>query len=98
MALSTLAAVAVGSTAYSVVQGERANSQQKVAMTQAKKAAAADAQARDIEFNAANKKKPTNLAALMAANLRAGTSSTNLTGPQGVTDPLSLSKTTALGA
>lgn len=89
---------AVG-TAYSVYAGERADSQQKKAMGQAKKAAAADAEARDLEFNAKNKKKPTMLGSLMAANLkqsRAG--NTSLTGPQGVTDPLALGQTTALGA
>jgi hypothetical protein len=101
MALATLAAATVASTGYSIYSGERADKAQKVAMNQAKKVATADAQQRDLEFNAANKKKPTMLGGLMAANLKAqGTAGngTMLTGPQGVTDPLALGKSTLLGA
>jgi len=98
-AVWAMTAVTGASAVKQGIDASKADKQQKVAMQQAKKAADADAIARDQEFNAQNKKKPTLLAGLMAQNAKGGKAgSTMLTGPQGVGDPLSLGKSTLLGS
>ena len=97
---TALIAAAIGSTAASIYQGNKAEKAQKEATNQATANAKATAKASEEASNKANQKSPDS-GALLSANLtagKAGQSSTMLTGSTGV-DPstLQLGKSTLLG-
>lgn len=109
MTIATIvgAAAAVGSAAYGVYNGQQQQGAQKKALaqqTQAQQQAEANAlsteRKSEVAQNAANQQVP-NVAAILARAAKMGNqgiSSTMLTGPAGVTAPLSLGKTTLLGS
>lgn len=105
--LGAIAAVSAAGTAYSIVQGQDASSQQKDAMKKqeaAQKQAAEQAQSQqrrsEMTQNAAMRRTPDTASIMERAGQAAGggPSSTMLTGPGGV-DPnaLSLGRNTLLG-
>lgn len=92
------AAVAGGASVYASKKAAKA---QNKALAQAEQQAQTDARQRDIEFNAANQKKPQLIDSLIQKNLResgGAQGGTLLTGPGGVTDPLKLGRSTLLGS
>ncbi len=113
ISLTTIAALAgagaaVGGTAYSIINGQKQQAQQKKALAmqntaqqQAEANALSTERKSEIAQNDANKKTP-NVAAILARAAtigNTGLSSTMLTGPGGVgTGSLNLGKTSLLGA
>ena len=101
------AGVAAGSAGYGIYAGQKQQGEQKKAMaeqTQTQQQAEANALSTErqsaIAENAANAKTP-NVAAILARAAQMGNqglSSTMLTGPGGVTGPMSLGKNTLLGS
>lgn len=88
-------------TASSMIQGKKAAKAQKTLLTQQERAAESEAAQRDMEFNKLNQKKPVLLDSLIAQNLKASKGAqggTMLTGPRGVSDPLTLGRNTLLGS
>lgn len=98
--LELMAAAAIGSTGYTIYNGEKARREQSRANSNARKAAATTAQQAEEANNRANSRTPDTAAALAANQLGSlsGQGSTMLTGPKGV-DPnsLTLGRNTLLG-
>lgn len=95
--IAGIGALGVGSQ---MKAAKKAAKQQKTALTQAETTARNEAAQREMEFNSMNQKKPVLLDTLIAQNLKASKGAqggTMLTGPRGVSDPLSLGKSTLLG-
>jgi hypothetical protein len=98
---------AVGSTAYSVYNGQKQQGEQKASLAnqneaqQKSEANSLSTERQSLEAqNAANQKKP-DVASILARAAQAGnagTSSTMLTGPGGVTSGMTLGKSTLLGS
>lgn len=97
--IASLVMGAIG-TGASIIQGNKANKQQKAAAVQAEKTAADTKASNQRAINQANQKTP-DLAAIFGMNKTAmggGVGSTMLTGPGGVArGTLSLGKNTLLG-